>query len=414
MRQTPGTQAAGRLAVNALIAIRAGSTTDLLAAIEQAWAGGDAVLPMATDAPDAAVADVVRRVHPAAFARPHLDPAIGSRVHGLKVHHLPDPVELPQGTALVVMTSGSTGPARPVVLSRAALDASVHASVARLGCAPGAPWLVCLPAHHVAGITAAMRSRQLGVAPIVHDRFDPDTIRSLLETTRPWVSLVPTQLARLLDAGVAVDRFAGVLLGGAAASSALLDRARATGARIVRSYGMTETCGGCVYDGLPLPGVEVRAGSDGRLAVRGDVLLTGHLEDGTLTAAVDDDGWFVTNDRGNVDDNGLVEVRGRADDIIVSGGENVPASTVATRLEQHPGVAAAAVIGRPDPQWGEVVVAVIEAATTPPPTLAELRDHVAATQPRAWAPREVLVVDRLPRTALGKHDRQGIKALLEP
>jgi o-succinylbenzoate---CoA ligase len=367
-------------------------------ALEDVWTRGAAALPLPVDARPERVG-------------PLLDAARD---------------RLPEGTALVVATSGSTGAPKGVTLGHAALTASVEASVARLGCVPGDRWLLALPVHHVAGIQVLLRARALGTDAVAVAPGDVDAIAT---AEADHVSLVPTQLARLLDTGADVARFRTILLGGARPNPALLGRAVLAGARVVVSYGMTETCGGCVYDGVPLDGVEVdtvppdtddapvapagRGGSTlaGRIRVRGPVLATGVLEEGALRRLADDDGWFTTGDVGQRLD-GRLEVFGRADDVVISGGENVPAAVVAAHLRTHPGVADVAVVGRPDPDWGEVVTAVlVPIGGGSAPGLDELREHVRARYPAAYAPRHLVVVDELPRDAMGKLTREVLADL---
>ncbi|MBW3619401.1 MAG: AMP-binding protein [Actinobacteria bacterium] len=330
-----------------------------------------------------------------------------------RLHRLPDPLPLPRDAAVVVATSGSTGEPKGVVLTRDALAASTSASLRRLGCREGERWLLCLPLSHVAGIQVVLRSRALGVAPVVHDRFDVAAVaRTVGAGEVAWVSLVPTQLARLLDAGVDLSPLRGVLLGGAAPARDLLDRAEAAGVRVTVSYGMTETGGGCVYDGHPLDGVEVEVATDGRIRFRGDTLLAGYLGRPDLTAEVMADGWFTSEDLGRWSDDGRLEVLGRADDVIVTGGENVAAAVVARAVETHPLVRAAVVVGRPDPAWGERVTAVCECLPGGPPDLEALRSHLRGVLPPAALPRELIVVDVLPRDRMGKTTRAAVAAML--
>jgi len=370
-----------------LVALRVAPGPAFVDALDAVWARGDAAAPLAPDLPAPALARALAALRPTAI----VDEAGERRLDGGQ------PVA--PGTALVVATSGSTGEPKGVELSGAALAASARASVARLGAAAGRDrWLCCLPTSHVAGIGVLMRARLLGTAPVVHPRFDPAAV-AVADAT--MVSLVPTMLHRLLDAGADLRRFRAILLGGAAPPPGLLARARAAGARVVESYGLTETCGGCVYDGVPLDGVDVTVDEDGRIAVRGPVLLSGyrgHPRDGLLV-----DGWFRTNDVGRLRPDGRLEVRGRADDVIVTGGHNVAADGVAALLRTHPLVADAAVTGRPDPEWGQRVVAtVVPADPARPPRLDELRAFVAERTAAYAAPRELAVVDALSRSALGK------------
>jgi O-succinylbenzoic acid--CoA ligase len=250
----------------------------------------------------------------------------------------------------------------------------------------------------------------------VLDRFTPEAFAAaaarLDPAARRYTALVPTQLHRLLDAGVRLDAFDAILLGGAAAPTALLLRATRAGTRIVRTYGMTETCGGCVYDGRPLPGVLVDL-VDGRIRIGGPVLARGYLDppggDGFA------DGRFLTSDTGRLDGAATgaitVSVLGRADEVIVTGGSNVAAQGVEAELAEHPGVAAVAVAGRPDAEWGEIVVAlVVPRGDRPDP--AELRAHVGDRLGWPYAPREVVFATELPLLGSGKVDRAAVRRLV--
>jgi o-succinylbenzoate---CoA ligase len=397
--------------------------TRFAAALRAVWDAGDAVLPLPLDAPAAAVSSLL------AALRPHEVRAVDRAGH-VTSDPLADPLPCADDLALVVATSGSTGTRKGVELTHGALAASTTASTTRLGCQPGDPWVLALPTHHVAGVQVVRRAWEAGREPVVVDGGDIDAIAAA-GTGREHVSLVPTQLARLVAAAVPLDRFATVLLGGAAAAPALLAAARALGGRVVTSYGMTETGGGCVYDGVPLDGVEVAVTAGGRILLRGPVLLrayraapavatspaeTSAASPGASAAAspaaspgasagaspLDAEGWFTTSDVGRWV-GGRLQVLGRADDVVLSGGENVPAGAVAATLRTHPAVRDAAVVGRPDPEWGELAVAVVVAADpAAPPTLAALRAHVRASHPPAHAPRALVLVAALPRDAMGK------------
>jgi O-succinylbenzoic acid--CoA ligase len=250
----------------------------------------------------------------------------------------------------------------------------------------------------------------LGTALVVHETFDP--VRVAGETRATLVSLVPTQLHRLLEAGVDLARFRVVLLGGAAAPAGLLDRARQAGINVVTTYGMSETSGGCVYDGRPLDGVEVSLDDDGRISLRGPMVMTGYRCRPDLTEQALADGWFRTDDIGRWDGNRLVVV-GRVDDVIVSGGENVPAGLVAEIIARHPAVADVAVTGVADPDWGERVVAVVQPAG-PPPSLDEIRGWVRDRAPAAYAPAQLVLVAALPLLPSGKLDRLAVARQAAP
>lgn len=353
-------------------------------AIESAWQAGDAVLPLPPD--ENAARRLLDRT------RPHLLRGAGGD------RPLPSASPLDDDVVLVVGTSGTTTRPRAVELTAAALEASTRAGLQRIGAQPGDRWLACLPLHHVAGVLVLERARTLGTEPIVHASFDPDEVARSPAT---HVSLVPTMLVRLLDRRLELGA-RRVLLGGAPASAQLLQRAALAGVAVTVTYGMTETSGGCVYDGLPLDGVNVEIvepdeAGVGRVAISGQVVASGYRLGRRF------DGAFMSQDLGRWNDDGRLEVVGRADDVILTGGVNVPAAGVAAVLAEHPAVAEVTVHGVADDVWGERVVAVVVPNDPArPPTLEELRVHVRRQLPAEAAPRELAVVDELPRTTLGK------------
>jgi len=303
------------------------------------------------------------------------------------------------GTAVVIGTSGSTGRPKGVELSAAALLHSARASLDRVGARAGERWLCCLPVTHVAGLQVLVRSLAGGTEPVLAERADAATMAS---RGCAHVSLVPTQLRRILaDDPAALGGFSSVLLGGAAAPGGLLAAARAAGVPVVTTYGMTETCGGCVYDGVPLDGVRVRIGDDERIWLGGPVLFSGYRHG----EGAPEDGWFRTGDLGFLDESGRMIVRGRADDVINTGGHKVVPGEVAAALESCPGVREVAVVGQPDPEWGERVVAVVVPADPgDPPGLELLRLRVRERLPRYAAPSRIVMVDAVPTLPSGKHD----------
>jgi O-succinylbenzoic acid--CoA ligase len=227
------------------------------------------------------------------------------------------------------------------------------------------------------------------------------------------VSVVPTQLVRLLGSpggAAALARYRCVLVGGAAAGAAVLDEAREAGVGAVTTYGMSETCGGCVYDGVPLDGVAVRAGGDGRLRISGPVLMNRYRGRPDLTAAALENGEFVTSDLGYVGQDGRVVIRGRADDVINTGGHKVVPGEVAAALSDCPGIREVVVVGRPDPEWGERVTAVVVPADpAEPPGLELVRNHVRARLPRYACPSEVVLTEAIPVLPSGKPDLAALK-----
>jgi o-succinylbenzoate---CoA ligase len=313
-----------------------------------------------------------------------------------------------EGTAVVVGTSGSTGEPKGVELSAAALRHSARASLNRLGARPGERWLCCLPATHVAGLAVLVRSLVSGTEPVLAERADAATLAAGSGSGCAHVSLVPTQLQRLLQEANPPGPLAGfssVLLGGAAAPAGLLAAARAVGVPVVTTYGMTETCGGCVYDGVPLDGVRVAVrGESGRIWIGGPVLFSGYRGQRDGAAALRHN-WFRTGDLGRLDSSGRLTVRGRADDVINTGGHKVVPGEVTAALQTCPGVKDVAVVGQPDPEWGQRVIAVVVPADPEdPPSLELLRLHVRERLPRYAAPSKVVMVDAVPMLPSGKHD----------
>lgn len=369
---------------------------------------------------------VSAEVHPGdaaiAAALDGTGPAVAPLRPGVAVPPGLDGAAVPDDVALVVTTSGSTGEPRAVLLDRAALRASAEATHERLG-GPGR-WLLTLPVHHVAGLQVVVRSALAGTTPVVApaDRgFDPGAVAAALAALpseqRPrYGSVVPTQLHRIL-AGDPRDLrpwadLDAILVGGAATPPALLARARAVGLRLVTTYGATETAGGCVYDGRPLAGVAARTDADGVLHLAGPTLARGYLGRPDLDAAafveVDGRRWFRTGDLGEVGD-GVVRVHGRADDVVVTGGVKVAPAAVEAVLAALPGVAQVCVVGVPDEEWGQRVVAVVvPAAGGSAPELDEVRDAVRRTLGPAAAPRRVVLADALPERGPGKVDRAAV------
>ena len=303
--------------------------------------------------------------------------------------------------SLVIETSGSTGWPKRVVLSRGAVLASVAASAQRLG--GQGRWLLALPASYVAGAQVVCRSVVAGEAPVLLEEH-PSFAAAVDAGAPDFASLVPTQLLRLLDDpedAEALGSLRTVLLGGGPIDPALTARARDAGLTVVTTYGSAETAGGCVYDGIALDGVELATEADGRLLISGPMLFDGYEVDPELTARVLVDGWFRTEDAARIDEHGRLHVMGRLDDMVVTGGVNVPALVVARRLRAHPAVREVEVLGVPDREWGTRVVAFMVGDLS----LEDARAWVAEQHPRSWAPREVVSLEALPMLANGKVDR---------
>ena len=307
---------------------------------------------------------------------------------------------------VVVETSGSTGRPKRVVLSRHAVRASVAATRSRLG--GEGPWVLALPMTYVAGLQVACRSLVAGHRPVLRDDHLSWGDAVAAAGGSPYVSLVATQLVRALasrEDTVALASCAAVLVGGGPVDKALRVRAADAGIRVIATYGSAETAGGCVYDGLPLDGVAVAIGVDGRVRIGGATLFDRYDGDPGLTAEALVDGWFLTADAGRFDEDGRLQVLGRLDDMVISGGVKVPTGIVAARLREHPAVKAVDVGRLPDDEWGERVVAWVVGDLT----LEEARGWVAEVLPRAWAPRELRVLDEMPMLRNGKVDRRALR-----
>jgi o-succinylbenzoate---CoA ligase len=388
----------------------AGRLADALAAALDGT--GPAILPLDPRLPPAKVADLLH-----AFTPDTLETAEGA-LRWRPDESRPGPPGpgdgLPEDTAVVVATSGSTGEPKGAQLTAPALLASARASLRRIG-ADGGRWLCPLPPSHIAGLGVLVRSLVAGTAPVVTDRLDPAQ-RNLGALGCDYVSVVPAQLRRMLDAGADVSSFRAILLGGAAIPSGLLAGSRAAGARVITTYGMSETCGGCVYDGVPLDGVSVRTAPDGRIQITGPVLFSGYRNRPDLTAgSLDEAGWFTTSDLGQVDSHGRLVVHGRADDMINTAGEKVSPSEVAAILERCEGVREAAVFGEPDSRWGERVTAVVvPASPSAPPHLEDLRAAVRRHMPAYAAPRALVIVPALPLLPSGKTDIAALRGRRRP
>ncbi|TDT66241.1 AMP-binding protein [Frigoribacterium sp. PhB116] len=383
-----------------LLPVDARRPLDVLEALREALAGGPAVAPRTDD-------------------------------------HVPAdlPATVPQPVALVVETSGSSGVPKRVMLPADAVLAGAAAADGALS-GPG-QWVLALPAHYVAGTNVLVRSIAAGTEPevLAPGHFDPVAFAeaaSRLEHPVRYASLVPAQLAAVLDAAEhdadvadAARSFAAVLVGGQATPASLVDRARASGMAVVRTYGSSETSGGCVYDGVPVGRTRV-AVVDGQVELAGPSLALGYLGDDARTEAAfvvrDGERWYRTGDAGSVSDDGVLTVSGRLDDVVVSGGEKVSLGLVERLVREQPGLADAVVVRAPHDRWGEVPVVVVGEGGSPGPRLlpgsprlpelSELRAVTAAALGRAAAPDRLVLLPELPLLASGKPDRRALEALV--
>lgn len=335
------------------------------------------------------------------FLRPSDEPSVAIR-------QLSRWLEADNPDPLLIQTSGSTGQPKGVVIPRRALLASVEASARRLG--ESGRWLLALPSSYVAGVQVILRSLAAGHEPIVVDGLDIGRAAASDHTDTPaFVSLVPTQLHRIMGDAEQLAALAHchtVLVGGGGLDRDLRRKAEEHGVRVVSTYGSSETSGGCVYDGLPLDGVAVTLGVEGRVRIAGPTLFSHYDADPELTAATVVDGWFLTSDAGRFAEDGRLEILGRIDDVVISGGVKIPVQVVAERLRQHLLIEQAEVFGLPDPEWGQRLVAVVVGSADEP----DLRDWISMVHPRSWAPRDFVWAPSLPLLPNGKVDRQALQA----
>ena len=404
--------AARLLTVPHLVAIDLPGGPQFVQVLAAAWDRGDAVLPMDQRLTLEAKRWIVDALKPSSIHGPDGEQRLAAG----------EPVE--PGDALVVATSGTTGEPKGVVLTMAAVEASARATTSRLGVDPERHrWLACLPLNHVGGLSVVTRSLLTGTPCTVLPGFEAGVVGSEAGPD-VFVSLVATALQRV---GAAGARFHTVVLGGSAPPAELA-------ANVVTTYGMTETGSGVVYDGVPLAGVEVSVGAR-RVSVEGatvsDEGATVSVEGGRSeirvrcpmllrcyrdgTVPLDQDGWFATGDVGRFGPDGRLHVEGRLSDLIISGGENIWPSSVEAALLGHRGVAEVAVAGVPDPEWGQRVVAwVVPSDPANPPALDELVALVSERVAPFAAPKQVVSVDSLPRTSIGKVRRDLLGGLNPP
>jgi O-succinylbenzoic acid--CoA ligase len=368
-----------------LVAVRISGGPRFVETIRRIWDRGDAVAPLDPSAPDAFTSTALE-----VLAADAIVDADGEE------HRLDDGRPTETGDAVVILSSGTGGVPKAAVLTHDSLEASAYMTATSLGVDPAARWLACLPLHHIGGFGVVSRALVTAAGLEVHPGFDADAVTDAARRGATHTSLVPTALARI-DPSI----FRVILLGGSAIPADRPPNAVAT-------YGMTESCGGVVYDGLVLNGAGLRIEADDRISLSGPTLLRAY-RDGTDPK--DSEGWFRTSDIGSVDaETGRLTVWGRADDVIVTGGEKVWPDSVEALLKTDPRVDAAAVIGRADPEWGQRVVAVVVPSDpSRPPRLDDLRRLVKEHLPAACAPRELELTESLPRTSLGKVRRAELR-----
>jgi len=311
----------------------------------------------------------------------------------------------------VIHTSGTGGQPRPVELTYGNHLWSAIGAGVRIGVAPTDRWLCCMPLHHIGGLSIVLRSALYRI-PMVLEPFDPQGVGAAIERHGvSIVSLVPTMLARLLDAGAPVERLRCAVIGGGPMPQALIDRALEAGVPVVPTYGLTEAASQVATmpaaevrerpgsSGPPILNTEVRIDEQGRICVRGPTIAPGYAGE---------DGWLVTGDLGRVDEDGYLFVTGRSDDVIVTGGENVSPGEVEQVLLDHPAVADVGVHGRDDPEWQQAVVAQVVLSAGNGASEEDLRDFCRARLAPHKVPKAITFVSELPRNSQGKLERNKL------
>ncbi len=313
-----------------------------------------------------------------------------------------------------ILTSGTAGEPRPIGLTYGNFLFSAVGSAFNIGVDPGDRWLCCLPLSHVAGLSIILRSVIYGTTAVLLDGFDTEQVAStLVSGDISLLSLVPTQLIRLLEADADLSRPRAILIGGGPVPADALDEALGRGATLVQTYGMTETCSQVTT--LAPDDAERKVGSAGRPLLTthvrieaGEILVQGPT---VAPGCYEADGWLHTGDLGHIDEEGFLYVNGRRSEVIVTGGENVMPAEVEAVLLAHPSVADAAVVGRPDPEWQEAVCALVVVADGKEASDDELRSHCASSLAPFKVPKRVAFVSSLPRTASGKLIRGDLVGL---
>jgi O-succinylbenzoic acid--CoA ligase len=367
-----------------LIALDMPASKTFVELVQRVWSNGDAVLPIDQRLPQHGKKLLLDAMSPSEI----IDASFDSSA-------LPDGRPMQDGEALVIVSSGSTGSPKGIIHTHSSILAGAQASASRLQLNASDHWLVCIPVSHVGGFSVISRAMHTGAALSLHPNFDVTAVRQAAENGATHTSLVATALSR-----IDTSLFKTILLGGSSAPANLPNN-------VITTYGMTETGGGVVYNGEPLSNVEIKI-EEGEIYLRCPMLTCGYRNDQTLSLK---DGWYATGDMGEIN-NGKLSVHGRKTDMIITGGENVWPSAVEASLSSHPMINQVVVRGTPDTNWGQRVVAYVvligSLNTSEESLLTNLREHVKHTLPAFCAPQQLIVLNQIPRTSLGKVDAQAL------
>ena len=368
-----------------LIALDMPASQTFVDLVQRAWSDGDAILP------------IDQRLRPAG-KKMLMDTMAPSEIidASFTASTLPNGRPMQDGDALVIASSGSTGSPKGIIHTHSSLLAGAQASAARLQLTSDDHWLVCIPVSHVGGFSVIARALHTSAALTLHPAFDAVAVQEAARNGATHTSLVATALSR-----IDTSLFKSILLGGSSAPANL-------SSNVITTYGMTETGGGVVYNGLPLENVEVKI-VKGEILLRCPMLMRAYRDDHTIPT---EDGWYATGDVGEIDENGKLSVHGRRSDMIITGGENVWPSVVEHSMSSHPMIDQVVVRGTPDTTWGQRVVAYVvlndSAQTSDASLLSDLRDHVKQSLPAFYVPQQIVVLAEIPRTSLGKVDLQAL------
>jgi O-succinylbenzoic acid--CoA ligase len=367
-----------------LIALDMPASKTFVELVQRVWSNGDAVLPIDQRLPQHGKKLLLDAMSPSEI----IDASFDSSA-------LPDGRPMQDGEALVIASSGSTGSPKGIIHTHSSVLAGAQASASRLQLTASDHWLVCIPDSHVGGFSIISRAMHTGAALSLHPNFDVTAVRQAAENGATHTSLVATALSR-----IDTSLFKTILLGGSSAPANLPNN-------VITTYGMTETGGGVVYNGEPLSNVEIKI-EEGEIYLRCPMLTCGYRNEQTLSLK---DGWYATGDMGEIN-NGKLSVHGRKTDMIITGGENVWPSAVEASLSSHPMIDQVVVRGTPDTNWGQRVVAYVvlngSLNSSEESLLSDLREHVKHTLPAFCAPQQVIVLNQIPRTSLGKVDAQAL------
>jgi len=368
-----------------LIALDMPASKTFVDLVQRAWSNGDAVLPIDQRLPLAGKKMLLDAMAPSEIIEA-----------SFAASSLPNGRPVQDGDALVIASSGSTGIPKGIIHTHSSILAGAQASASRLQLGASDHWLVCIPVSHVGGFSVVARALHTGAALTLHPAFDAAAVEQALKNGVTHTSLVATALSR-----IDTSLFRTILLGGSSAPDNLPSN-------VITTYGMTETGGGVVYNGLPLDDVEMKI-VDGEIYLRCPMLMRAYRDGQTIQL---EDGWYATGDMGAIDENGKLSVHGRQTDLIITGGENVWPSVIENSLASHPIINQVVVRGTPDTTWGQRVVAYVvlndAAQRSEAKLLSDLRDHVKQSLPAFCAPQQIVVLAEIPRTSLGKVDVQAL------